>query len=72
PHPPHTPHPRPPHQLHCRDTPTSTTGRRTIFRPPACLQLRGQAGERQLVRRPEVAVVGVGGGPIAGCMLLTS
>ncbi|MEZ0367419.1 thiolase family protein [Mycobacterium sp. pUA109] len=38
----------------------------------ACLQLRGQAGERQLARRPEVAVVGVGGGPIAGCMLLTS
>jgi len=37
----------------------------------ACLQLRGQAGERQVPRRPEVAVVGVGGGPIAGCMLLT-
>lgn len=37
----------------------------------ACLQLRGQAGERQIPRRPEVAVVGVGGGPIAGCMLLT-
>jgi acetyl-CoA acetyltransferase len=38
----------------------------------AGLQLRGQAGERQLPRRPEVAVVAVGGGPIAGCMLLTS
>ncbi|MGH3564299.1 MAG: thiolase family protein [Mycobacterium sp.] len=38
----------------------------------ACLQLRGQAGERQLPRRPEVAVVAAGGGPIAGCMLLTS
>lgn len=38
----------------------------------ACLQLRGQAEQRQLARRPEVAVVGVGGGPIAGCMLLTS
>jgi len=37
----------------------------------ACLQLRGQAGERQVARRPEVAVVAVGGGPIAGCMLLT-
>ncbi|OBI48327.1 acetyl-CoA acetyltransferase [Mycobacterium kyorinense] len=37
----------------------------------ACLQLRGQAGERQLTRRPEVAVVAAGGGPIAGCMLLT-
>lgn len=37
----------------------------------ACLQLRGQAGERQVPRRPEVAAVAVGGGPIAGCMLLT-
>ncbi|MGV0718080.1 thiolase family protein [Mycolicibacterium sp. XJ662] len=37
----------------------------------ACLQLRGQAGERQLSRRPEVAVAAAGGGPIAGCMLLT-
>jgi acetyl-CoA acetyltransferase len=37
----------------------------------ACLQLRGQAGERQLRTRPETAVVAVGGGPIAGCMLLT-
>jgi acetyl-CoA acetyltransferase len=37
----------------------------------ACLQLRGQAGERQVSRRPEVAAVAVGGGPIAGCMLLT-
>ena len=36
----------------------------------ACLQLRGQAGERQVQRR-EVAVVSNGGGPIAGCMLLT-
>jgi len=36
-----------------------------------CLQLRGEAGERQLSRRPEVAVAAVGGGPIAGCMLLT-
>jgi acetyl-CoA acetyltransferase len=37
----------------------------------ACLQLRGEAGERQVQRRPEVAVAAVGGGPIAGCMLLT-
>lgn len=37
----------------------------------ACLQLRGEAGQRQVNRRPEVAVVAVGGGPIAGCMLLT-
>ena len=37
----------------------------------ACLQLRGQAGTRQLQQRPETAVVTAGGGPIAGCMLLT-
>ena len=37
----------------------------------ACLQLRGQAGRRQLRRIPETAVVTAGGGPIAGCMLLT-
>jgi acetyl-CoA acetyltransferase len=37
----------------------------------ACLQLRGQAGERQVSRQPEVAVVSNGGGPIAGCILLT-
>jgi acetyl-CoA acetyltransferase len=36
----------------------------------ACLQLRGQAGERQ-VDKSDVAVVSNGGGPIAGCMLLT-
>jgi len=36
----------------------------------ACLQLRGEAGERQIEKR-EVAVVSNGGGPIAGCMLLT-
>jgi len=46
----------------------------------ACSQLRGQAGARQVMRgqsaggerRPEVAVVSNGGGPIAGCMLLTA
>lgn len=37
----------------------------------ACLQLRGEAGERQLQQRPHTAVVAAGGGPIAGCMLLT-
>ena len=37
----------------------------------ACLQLRGQAGERQVAGSPEVGVAAVGGGPIAGCMLLT-
>jgi acetyl-CoA acetyltransferase len=37
----------------------------------ACLQLRGQAGPRQVAGPPEVAVVAAGGGPIAGCLLLT-
>ncbi len=37
----------------------------------ACMQLRGEAGDRQVPRRPEVAVVSNGGGPIAGCLLLT-
>jgi acetyl-CoA acetyltransferase len=37
----------------------------------ACLQLRGQAGDRQVARRPEVAVAAAVGGPIAGCMVLT-
>ena len=37
----------------------------------ACLQLRGEAGERQVPGRPEVAAVANGGGPIAGAMLLT-
>jgi len=36
----------------------------------ACLQLRGDAGTRQLAA-PETAVVANGGGPVAGCMLLT-
>ena len=38
----------------------------------ACLQLRGQAGPRQIPGRHEVAVVSNGGGPIAGCLLLTT
>ncbi|MHB8219317.1 MAG: thiolase family protein [Acidimicrobiales bacterium] len=41
----------------------------------ACLQLRGEAGARQVPGRhgrdPEVAVVANGGGPIAGSILLT-
>ncbi|HEX5588305.1 MAG TPA: thiolase family protein [Acidimicrobiia bacterium] len=37
----------------------------------ACLQLRGQAGDRQVARH-EVAAVGTGGGPIAGALLLTT
>ena len=37
----------------------------------ACVQLRGAAGPRQVARQPEVAVVSNGGGPIAGCLLVT-
>ncbi len=37
----------------------------------ACTQLRGAAGARQVPGRPEVAVVSNGGGPMAGCALLT-
>lgn len=37
----------------------------------ACRQLRGSAGPTALPKRPEVAVVSAGGGPIAGCVLLT-
>ena len=41
----------------------------------ACVQLRGQGGDRQVYRRgdslPEVAAVSNGGGPIAGTLLLT-
>jgi acetyl-CoA acetyltransferase len=40
------------------------------FLHEACLQLRGEAGERQ-VAGAEVAAVANGGGPIAGAMLLT-
>ncbi|WP_232715446.1 thiolase family protein [Gordonia metallireducens] len=36
-----------------------------------CLQLRRQAGERQVTKSLDVAAVSVGGGPIAGCLLLT-
>ena len=37
----------------------------------ACKQLRGEAGDRQLRNDPTVAAVGVGGGPLGGCLLLT-
>ena len=37
----------------------------------ACLQLRGEAGARQVQGTPEVAIAAGGGGPIAGCLLLT-
>ena len=45
------------------------------FLHEACAQLWGIAGERQVVRpggrQPEVAVAAAGGGPLAGCLLLT-
>jgi acetyl-CoA acetyltransferase len=37
----------------------------------AVVQLRGSGGARQVPDRPEVAVVSAGGGPFAGCLLLT-
>lgn len=37
----------------------------------ACQQLRGVAGPTALPKRPEVAVVSAGGGPIAGCLVLS-
>jgi acetyl-CoA acetyltransferase len=42
------------------------------FLHEACLQLWGEAGERQVRNDPQVAVVAAGGGPLAGCMLLTA
>ena len=42
------------------------------FLHEACLQLWGEAGARQVPRRPEVAVAAAGGGPLAGCLLLTA
>ena len=37
----------------------------------ACVQLRGEGGDRQVPGNVEVAAVANGGGPIAGAMLLT-
>jgi acetyl-CoA acetyltransferase len=37
----------------------------------ACVQLRGEGGDRQVPGSPEVAAVANGGGPLAGTMLLT-
>jgi acetyl-CoA acetyltransferase len=42
------------------------------FLHEACLQLWAEAGARQVPRRPEVAVAAAGGGPLAGCLLLTA
>jgi acetyl-CoA acetyltransferase len=41
------------------------------FLHEAVVQLRGEAGDRQ-VRGAETAFVGAGGGPLGGCMLLTT
>jgi acetyl-CoA acetyltransferase len=41
------------------------------FLHEAVVQLRGQGGDRQVPGDPEVAVVAAGGGPLAGCLLLT-
>ena len=37
----------------------------------ACVQLRGEGGDRQVPGTPRVAVAAAGGGPLAGCLLLT-
>jgi acetyl-CoA acetyltransferase len=37
----------------------------------ACVQLRGEGGPRQVKKPVNVAVIGAGGGPFGGCMLLT-
>jgi acetyl-CoA acetyltransferase len=37
----------------------------------SCLQLRGEASDRQVPNTPEIAALGVGSGPLVGCMLLT-
>jgi hypothetical protein len=42
------------------------------FLHEACVQLWGEGGERQAPGSPEVAVVGVGGGPVGGAMLLST
>ncbi|MCZ7525550.1 MAG: thiolase family protein [Acidimicrobiia bacterium] len=41
------------------------------FLHEACAQLWGEAGDRQVPGEPEVAVAAAGGGPLAGCLLLT-
>jgi acetyl-CoA acetyltransferase len=42
------------------------------FLHEACVQLRGDGGERQVAKRPEVAIVAAGGGNTCGCLLVTS
>ena len=42
------------------------------FLHEACVQLRGEGGERQVARQPEVVAVAAGGGNTCGCMLVTT
>jgi acetyl-CoA acetyltransferase len=42
------------------------------FLHEACVQMWGEGGDRQVPKTPEVVAVGVGGGPVAGSMLLSS
>jgi acetyl-CoA acetyltransferase len=42
------------------------------FLHEACVQLWGEAGSRQVPDSPQVAVAAAGGGPLAGCLLLTA
>jgi acetyl-CoA acetyltransferase len=42
------------------------------FLHEACVQLWGEAGARQVRGDPQVAVAAAGGGPLAGCLLLTA
>jgi acetyl-CoA acetyltransferase len=42
------------------------------FLHEACVQLWGEGGDRQATKTPEVVAIGVGGGPVAGSMLLSS
>jgi acetyl-CoA acetyltransferase len=41
------------------------------FLHEACVQLWGEGGLRQVPGSPRVAVAAAGGGPLAGCLLLT-
>lgn len=41
------------------------------FLHEACVQLWNDAGARQVPNSPEVAIAAAGGGPLAGCLLLT-
>lgn len=42
------------------------------FLHEACVQMWGEGGDRQAPKQPEVVAVAVGGGPVAGCMLLST